>query len=61
MHSVHWGVNPLKNTTHLFLVKPLLKLANCPSPPFLGNPPSILVFHEPPPLKVRFFIEPPKY
>ena len=45
VHSVHWGINP--------------------PPPFLGNPaPSILVFHElppSPPLKVRFFSEPPKY
>ena len=39
-----------------------LKLANCPSPPFLGNPPSILVFREPlPSLKVGFFSEPQKY
>ena len=25
-----------------------LKSANCPSSPFLDNPPSVLVFHEPP-------------
>ena len=32
----------------LFLAKVPLKSTNCPSPPFLGNPPSILVFCEPP-------------
>ena len=37
-----------------------LKSANCPSPPFLGNPPYILAFREPP-TKLRFFHEPPKY
>ena len=50
-HSVHWGINssPQKHYP-LFLAKPpLLKSANRPSPPFLGNPPYILVFHEPPP------------
>ena len=52
---------PLKNTTFLFLAKDPLKLADCLSPPFLGNPPSILVFRDPPPLKVRSFSEPPIY
>ena len=36
-------------TTPLFLAKAPLKLVNCPSPLFLGNLPSILVFREPPP------------
>ena len=49
MHSVHWDMKPLKNTTLLFFAKPQLKSANCPSPPaFLGNPSNILVFREPP-------------
>ena len=53
---------PLKNTIPSFLPSPppSLKSTNCPNPPFLGNPPSILVFCEPP-LKVGFFSEPPKY
>ena len=47
-------LTPLKNTTPLFLVKPPLKSANCASPTFLGIPPlSILVFHEPSPLKKK--------
>ena len=37
-----------------------LKSANCASPHFCGNPPSILVLREVP-LKVRFFSELPKY
>ena len=49
-HSLHWSITPppLKNTNPSFLLSPLLKLANCPSLPLLGNPPSILVFREPP-------------
>ena len=38
---------------------PPLKSANCLSaPPFLGSSPSILVFRDPPPLKVGSFSEP---
>ena len=48
-HSVHWGIIPLKNTTlHLSCQASPLKSVNSPSPHFLGNPPSILVFHEAP-------------
>ena len=52
-------------STPLFLAKPLLKSANCPSPPplpppFLGNPPYKLAFCEPP-LKLGFFCGPQKY
>ena len=65
--SIHWRKNtqcvlgyqpppPLKNTTPLSCQAPL-KSVNCPSPPFFGNPPSILVFCEPP-LKVGSFSEP---
>ena len=45
-HSVHRGINPppLKNTTTIFLAKPSLKSANCPSPPFLGNLPLFMGF-----------------
>ena len=51
------GVSP----PFLFLDKPPLKSPNCRSPPFFGNPPSILVFvTPPPPLKVRSFSESPK-
>ena len=34
-HSLHWGINPPKNTTPSFLpgLSPL-KFANCPTPPF---------------------------
>ena len=61
-YSVQWGINPTSKTPPiLFLAKPLPpKSANCPSP-FLGNPPYILVFRDPPtPLKLGFFREPPK-
>ena len=59
---MRWGINaPFKNTTPSFLQSAPLKSANCPSPPFLGNPPTILVFREPLPLKVGFFSESPKY
>ena len=51
---------PLKNTPAPLSCQAPLKSANCPSPPFLGNPPYILVFREPP-IKLRFFREPPKY
>ena len=37
---------PQKHHPHLFLAKPTLKLTNCPSPLFLGNPPFILVIRE---------------
>ena len=63
-HSVHCGINPPSKTPPpLFLAKPLLKSANCPSPPYLGNPPSILVFvsPSPPQKKVGFFSEPRKH
>ena len=64
-HSVHWVSTPPQKHHHLFLAKPPsppLKSENCPSPPFLGNTPSILVFREPStPIKVGFFSEPPKY
>ena len=50
-HSVHWGINPpsQKKISLLFAKPPPLSLksANCPSSPFLGSPPSILVFREP--------------
>ena len=51
-HTVCTEVSPPPQKHHpFFLDKPLpLKSANCPSPPFLGNPPSILVFRDPPPL-----------
>ena len=35
-----------------------LKSENCPSPPFLGNPHSILVFCEHPPYKSDFLVNP---
>ena len=56
IYHVHWGIttHPPKNTTPLFLAKFPLKSANCPSPPFLGNPSYILVLHEPSP-KSRIF------
>ena len=57
-HSVHWGIKPsLRNTTLLFLAKPLLNLQTVQAP-LLRQSPSILVFHEPPPLKIGFFSEP---
>ena len=51
---VYIGASPSLSKTPLPLscqAPPLIKLANCPSPPLLGNPPSILVFREPPPPK----------
>ena len=35
---MHWDINPTSKTPPPFLPSPL-KLANCSSPPFLGNPP----------------------
>ena len=61
IHSLHWGIKlpRLKNSPPLFLANPpLLKSANCLSPPFLGNHPSILVFREPPPHESRIFLDP---
>ena len=46
------STSPLKNTNSLFLSRPPppLKSANCPSPPFLGNPSSVYwIFVTPPP------------
>ena len=41
--SLHWGINPL------FFAKPPLNQQTIQAPPlFLDNPPSILVFCEPP-------------
>ena len=56
-HSVHWGINaPSKTPPSPFLPSPPLKSANCQSPPFLGNPPHILVFREPPLWKSDFSV-----
>ena len=44
--------------TLLFSQAPSLKSANCPSTPFLGNSPNILVFRDTPPptkKKIEFF------
>ena len=58
-HSRQWGINrPPSKTLPSFLQAPL-KPTNCPSPPFLGNPPSILVFQDPP-SKSRIFQPTPK-
>ena len=51
---------PSKIPPPLSCQAPLLKSVNCPSLPFLSNPPSVLVFCEPF-LKVGFFSEPQKY
>ena len=56
----------IRISTHLKIPPPLscqapLKTTNCPSPPFVGNPPYILAFQDPPPLNVRSFSEPQKY
>ena len=51
---------PLKNTIHSFLPRSLPLNLQTVQAPFLSNPPSILVFHEPS-LKVGFFSEPQKY
>ena len=61
-HSVHWGINPPQKYHPLFLAKPPLKSANCPSPPFFRqSPPFYIGFSWAPGLKVGFFSEPPKY
>ena len=49
----------LRNTPFLFLAKPPLNLQTV-QVPFLGNHPSILVFHAPA-LKINFFSETQKY
>ena len=54
---VYIGVSPLLKTP-LFLAKPPLNLQTVHAP-FLGNPPLILVIHEPT-VKVKFFSETPK-
>ena len=56
------GLPPLENTPPLILAKPPpLNLQTVQAPPFLGNPPYILVFREPLPLKLGFFGELQKY
>ena len=56
----------IRISTHFKIPPPLscqapLKTTNCPSPPpFVGNPPYILAFQDPP-LNVRSFSEPQKY
>ena len=55
-HSVHWGTNlpSQKHQLPLCLQALPLKSANCPSPPFLGNPPSVYwIFVTPLPPKNR--------
>ena len=52
-HRVHWGIN---HPTSLSC-QALLKSTNCLSPPFLGNPPYILVYCDPP-LKSDFSVNP---
>ena len=47
-----------KTPTPLFFAKPPLLNLQISKPPFLGNPPYILVFHELP-LKMGFFSESP--
>ena len=49
LYSVHWDINPLQKHHPLFLAKSPLKSVKCPNPLFLGNPPYILAFREPPP------------
>ena len=39
LHSVHWGITP---------PPPPLNQQTVQAPPFLGNPPSLLVFRETP-------------
>ena len=64
IHSVHWGINPLPlKKNHILLscqASPPLNQQTVQAPPFLGNPPSILVFCDPH-LKVRFSSDSPKY
>ena len=52
--------SPLKNTTPSFLPSSFPLNLQTVQAPFLGSPPSILVFREPS-LKVGFFYKPPKY
>ena len=47
-HSVQRGINPPQKHHPLFLAKPSLKFANCPSLSFWTIPLSILFFYEPP-------------
>ena len=60
-HTVHWGhlpPPPSKTSLPLSCQAPL-KSAKCPSPTFLGNPPPLYwFFHEPPPLKFDFSLNP---
>ena len=57
---MHWGINPPSKTPPpLSCQVPPLNLQTVQAP-FLSNPPSILVFHEPS-RKVGFFSEPQKY
>ena len=46
LHSVHWGITPPPppKTPH----PPPLNQQTVQAPPFLGNPPSLLVFRETP-------------
>ena len=60
-HSVHWGINPPQKHPPSFLPSPLLKSANCPSPPLFRQVPRLYWFFVTPPLKVKFFSEPSKY
>ena len=52
---------PSKMPSPSFLPSPLLNLQTVQAPPFLGNPPTLYVFHDSSPLKVKFFSECPKY
>ena len=52
-----FGYQPPQKHHLNFFAKPPLKSSNCPSPPFLDNPPYIL-FSCDPTLKIRFFSEP---
>ena len=54
---MHRGINLRQKHHPLFLAKPPLNLQTVQAPPFLGNPPSILAFREPP-LKVFSFLTP---
>ena len=59
MHSVHWDINPLKNTSLLFFAKLSLKSAKLSKPPaYLGNPFLYIGFSWTP-LKIGFLSEPP--
>ena len=56
-NTVQTWINPLTNTTPLFLVKPPLKSANTVQAPLFRQSSLYISFCEPP-LKVRFFSEP---